>query len=109
MTEDVELQYANNPVLKGPDVQAMFEQVFPQLDMMEHDILYFDFVEPRIYQATRIRYRVKGDDAAHDIDIPGFGTFFVRDSADGFLKCYRAEIFLDPSPLFARLAEKSAA
>lgn len=108
MTDDIELQYANNPVLKGADVQAMFGQVFPQLDLMEHEIVYFDFVEPRIYQAARIRYRVKGDDASQDISIPGFGTFFMREAADGSLKCYRAEVYLDPSPVFARIAQKSA-
>ncbi|KAL2423656.1 hypothetical protein ABEF95_001741 [Exophiala dermatitidis] len=108
MTEDIELQYANNPVLKGAEVRAMFEQVFPQLDLMEHEILYFDFVAPRIYQATRIRYRVKGDLPSQDIIIPAFGTFYMREDHDGSLKCYRAETFLDPSPVFARMAEKSA-
>ncbi|EXJ79469.1 hypothetical protein A1O3_08971, partial [Capronia epimyces CBS 606.96] len=108
MTDDIELQYANNPVVKGADVRTMFEQVFPQLDLMEHEIIYFDFVAPRIYQAARIRYRIKGDDATQDIDIPGFGTFFVREGADGTLKCYRSEVYLDPSPVFARIAQKSA-
>ncbi|KAJ9603733.1 hypothetical protein H2200_011919 [Cladophialophora chaetospira] len=107
MTSDIELQYANNPVLKGPAVKAMFAQVFQQLDLMEHKIEYFDFVAPRIYQAARIRYRVKGDDAADDIEIPGFATFFVRNESDGSLKCYRAETFLDPSRVFARIAEKA--
>lgn len=108
MTEDIELQYANNPVLKGAEVRAMFEQVFPQLDLMEHEILYFDFVAPRIYQATRIRYRVKGDLPSQDISIPGFGAFYMREGHDGSFKCYRAEVYLDPSPVFARMAEKSA-
>lgn len=108
MTEDIELQYANNPVLKGAKVKAMFSQVFQQLDEMEHKIEYFDYVAPRIYQAARIRYRVKGDDASQDIEIPGFAAIFVRNEPDGSLKCYRAEIFLDPSQVFARIAQKSA-
>ncbi|KIW10995.1 hypothetical protein PV08_10294 [Exophiala spinifera] len=108
MTDDVELQYANNPVLKGEKVRDMFSRVFQQLDLMEHEIVYFDYVAPRIYQAARIRYRVKGDDACQDIEIPGFATFFVRKEPDGLLKCYRAETFLDPSQVFARIAQKSA-
>lgn len=107
MTEDVELQYANNPVIKGADVQAMFGQVLPQLDLMEHEIVYFDYVEPKIYQAARIRYLVKGDDPSQVIEIPGFATFFVREEAGGSLKCYRSEVYLDPTPVFARMAEKS--
>lgn len=107
MADDIELQYANNPVVKGPDVKAMFAQVFQQLDLMEHNIVYFDFVAPRIYQAARIRYRVKGDDETGDIDIPGFATFFVREESDGLLKCYRAETFLDPTQVFARIAQKA--
>lgn len=110
MTDDIELQYANNPVLKGPEVKAMFTSVFQQLSLMEHKILYFDFVPPRIYQAAQIRYRVVGDpnDGSQDIEIPGFATFFVREGSDGRLKCYRAETFLDPSQVFARIAQKTA-
>ena len=66
-TDDIELQYANNPVLKGPAVKAMFSQVFQQLDLMEHRIEYFDFVAPKIYQAAQIRYRVKGDEETDDM------------------------------------------
>lgn len=110
MTDDIELQYANNPVLKGADVKAMFTSVFKQLALMEHKIVYFDFVPPRIYQAAQIRYRVVGDpdDGSQDIEIPGFATFFVCEEADGQLKCYRAETFLDPSQVFARIAQKTA-
>ncbi len=89
MTEDVELQYANNPVIKGEEVRAMFGQVLPQLDLMEHKVVYFDYVAPKIYQAARIRYRVKGDEPHQDIDIPGFAVFYVRDDDKGSLKCYR--------------------
>ncbi|KIX99031.1 uncharacterized protein Z520_05492 [Fonsecaea multimorphosa CBS 102226] len=110
MTDDIELQYANNPVLKGAEVRAMFASVFRQLSLMKHKVVYFDFVPPRIYQAARIRYRVVGDpaDGSQDIEIPGFATFFVREGEDGELKCYRAETFLDPSQVFARIAQKTA-
>jgi len=108
MTEDVELQYANNPVIKGEEVRAMFSQAFSQLDLMKHEVVHFDYVAPKIYQAARIRYRVKGDTPDQNIDIPGFGVFYLREDADGSLKCYRSEVYLDPTPVFARIAEKTA-
>ena len=111
MTDDVEMQYANNPVIKGNDVRHMFKAVLGQLDMMTHEIRYFDYVAPRIYQAATIRYLVKGDNLDTDeITIPGFAVFFVRkDDADaGRVKCYRAETFLEPSAVFQRMAEKSS-
>jgi hypothetical protein len=107
MTSDMTLQYANNPILRGPEVLAMFQSVFPQLDLMEHTVEYFDFVSPKIYQAASIRYRIKGDDASMEIVIPGFAVFWVREE-EGRLMMYRAETFLDPSQVFARIAEKAA-
>ncbi|KAI1621115.1 hypothetical protein EDD37DRAFT_653413 [Exophiala viscosa] len=107
MTDDTELQYANNPVTKGQEVRDMFAQVFLQLDLMEHEIVYFDYVAPRIYQAARIRYRVKGDMSEQEIVIQGFATFYLQEDEDKVLKCSRAEVYLDPSPLFARIAEKA--
>ncbi|CAG8123767.1 unnamed protein product [Penicillium salamii] len=106
MTEDVEMQYANSPVIKGSEVRQMFKTVLGQLDIMTHEVRYFDYVAPRIYQAATIRYLVKGDN--HDTDeitIPGFAVFSVRED-DGRIKCYRAETFLDPSAVFQRIAEK---
>ncbi|KAJ5801474.1 uncharacterized protein N7518_003542 [Penicillium psychrosexuale] len=109
MTDDVEMQYANNPVIKGSEVRQMFKAVLGQLDMMTHEIRYFDYVAPRIYQAATIRYLVKGDSLDTDqITIPGFAVFSVRKDDDGRVKCYRAETFLEPSALFQRMAEKSS-
>ncbi|KAJ5551970.1 hypothetical protein N7461_006668 [Penicillium sp. DV-2018c] len=109
MTDDVELQYANNAVMKGSEVRQMFRTVFAQLDMMTHEIRYFDYVPPRIYQAVTIRYLVKGDSPDTDeIAIPGFAVFSVRKDDDGHVKCYRAETFLDPTAVFQRIAEKSS-
>ncbi|KAJ5674554.1 uncharacterized protein N7477_004488 [Penicillium maclennaniae] len=91
MTEDVEMQYANNAVIKGSEIR------------------YFDYVAPRIYQAATIRYLVKGDNPVTDeITIPGFAVFSVRKDDDGRVKCYRAETFLEPSAVFQRIAEKSS-
>jgi hypothetical protein len=61
MTDDVELQYANNPTIKGGEVRQMLKAVFSELDKMDHHILYFDYVPPRIYQSATIWYLVKGD------------------------------------------------
>lgn len=109
MTDDVEMQYANSPVIKGNDVREMFRTVLGQLDKMTHEICYFDYVAPRIYQAATIRYVVKGDDPeTQEITIPGFAVFSVRKDDDGRVKCYRAETFLDPSAVFARIGEKSS-
>ncbi|KAH7268355.1 hypothetical protein B0J15DRAFT_545223 [Fusarium solani] len=100
-TEDISLQYANLPVLSGVSVRQMFKETFAKLDMMTHDIV------PRVYQAATIRYLVKGDDPEKDvIEIPGFATFFVKKEEDGKIRCYKAEIFLDPLPVFQRIAEK---
>jgi hypothetical protein len=109
MTDDVEIQYSNNPVIKGNEVRQMFKIVLGQLDMMTHEICYFDYVAPRIYQAATIRYLVKGDSPDTDeITIPGFAVFCVRRDDAGCVKCYRAETFLDPSAVFQRIAEKSS-
>jgi hypothetical protein len=107
MTDDIEMQYANSPVIKGSEVRQMFTTVLGQLDQMTHEIRYFDYVAPRIYQAATIRYRVKGDGLDDEITIPGFAVFNVREE-DGQVKCYRAETFLDPSAVFQRIAEKSS-
>ncbi|OBT64037.1 hypothetical protein VE03_06716 [Pseudogymnoascus sp. 23342-1-I1] len=109
MTDDVELQYANSPVIKGVEVRQMFKNVLGELDAMTHEIRYFDYVAPRIYQAATIRYLVKGDNQTTDeITIPGFAVFSVRKDDAGQVKCYRAETFLDPSAVFQRIAEKSS-
>ncbi|KAJ5263314.1 hypothetical protein N7478_010919 [Penicillium angulare] len=109
MTDDIELQYSNEPVIKGSAVREMFKSTFGLLDMMIHEIEYFDYVAPRIYQAATIRYLVKGDNPKTDeITIPGFAVFFVREDDDERVKCYRAETFLNPTQVFQRIAEKQA-
>jgi hypothetical protein len=109
MTDDVELQYANSPVIKGDEVRQMFKTVLGELDVMTHEIRYFAYVAPRIYQAATIRYLVKGDNRNTDeIKIPGFAVFSVRKDVGGRVKCYRAETFLDPSAVFQRIARKSS-
>jgi hypothetical protein len=66
-----------------------------------------DYVPPRIYQAATVRYLVKGDDPEKDvIKIPGFSSLSVTEGSGGKLRCYHAEIFLDASPVFLRIAEK---
>ena len=105
MTHDVELLFANEPTIRGADVRAKFAAQFVRLEKMQHDIVYFDYVAPKIYQKARIHYRVKGDDKlAKDVSVPGFAVFYVRKESDGRFLCYRAEIFLDLSELRQRMA-----
>jgi hypothetical protein len=69
-----------------------------------------DVVGSRIYQSASIRYLIKGDDPAKDIiTIPGFAVFFIRTTDDGQIRCYKAETFLDPSPVFQRIVKKFGA
>jgi hypothetical protein len=108
MADDVELQYANSPVIKGDEVRQMFKTVLSKLDMMTHEVRYFDYVAPRIYQAATIRYLVKGDNHETDvITIPGFAVFSISKDSAGRVKTNRIETYLDPSPVFRRIAEKS--
>jgi hypothetical protein len=108
MTDDVEMQYANNPMIKGNEVRQMLKAIISELDKMDHHILYFDYVPPRIYQSATIRYLVKGDNEGTDeIAIPGFAVFSVRVDDEGRIRCYRAETFLDASSVFQRIAEKT--
>lgn len=106
---EIEVQYANNPVVKGRDTAlGFFDSAFKALDYMHHDIEYFDFVAPdRLYQAATIKYVVKGDDREKDmITIPGIMSTILVEDAEGKLKIKRNEIFLDASRVFARMAEK---
>ena len=67
-----------------------------------------DVVGHCIHQATTIRYLIKGDDPAKDvITIPGFAVFTRKQDQQGKMKCSRAEIYLDPSPVFQRIHAKS--
>ncbi|KAF5011611.1 hypothetical protein FDECE_2274 [Fusarium decemcellulare] len=85
----------------------MFKDLFNKLDGLAHDVDYFDYVSPRIYQAAAIRYLVKGDDPEKDeIQIPGFATYYVKEAEGGKIRCYRAEMFGDMTPVFQRIAEK---
>jgi len=105
---DVEIQYANNPVVTGKDnAQAFFDMAFKALDMMTHEIVYFDFIAPnKLYQAATIKYVVKGDNQAEDmITIPAMMTAWLGEE-EGRLVVKRNEIYLDASQLFGRMAAK---
>lgn len=107
-TSDIELRYANNPPVKGKDTAIQFfDSAFKALEMMHHDIEYFDFVAPdHLYQAATIKYVVKGDDLERDmITITGLMSSWLVEE-DGKLKVKRNDIFLDASQVFGRMAEK---
>ena len=107
MTPESELQYANNPVVKGEQARAMFGQIFENLVLCEHTLLSVDYVPPRIYQAVRVRYRVKGFLPSEDVEVPGFVIFFVNEDAKGGLKAYRSESYVDAAQVFAQIAQRS--
>lgn len=109
MAPNTELQYANNPVVKGEEARSMFSQLFQELELCDHTLRYLDYVPPRIYQAVTVRYRVKGCPPSEDIQVQGLVTFYVNEDGDGKLKAYRSESFVDSSQLFAKLAEKNKA
>lgn len=107
-TDDAVCQYANNPEASGKEnVLAFFNAAFNGLDLMTHDIVYFDFVAPnKLYQAATIRYLVKGDNPDRDMfTVPAMMTAWLEEQ-DGRLKIRRNEIYLDASALFARMHEK---
>ncbi|GAM91307.1 hypothetical protein ANO11243_093560 [Dothideomycetidae sp. 11243] len=106
-TPDVVFQYANNAPLSGREATtAMLHGVLSCLEKMTHEVLYFDYVPPRLYQAAMIEYVVKGDDTAtQTIRIPGFAVFWLVEEG-GVVKCSRAETFLDPGEVLGRIREK---
>lgn len=106
--KDVELCYANNPPVNGKkDAEGFFDTAFKALDLMHHDIEYFDFVAPnKLYQAATIKYVIKGDDPEKDmITIPAMMVASLVEE-DSKLKIGRNEIYLDASAVFGRMIEK---
>ena len=84
----------------------MFKAQFDKLDKMEHEVISrVDYVRPRIYHAVSIVYRVKGDSQDKEIRNRAFAVFSVERDEDGRIRCERAEVYLDPSPLMGRIAE----
>ncbi|KAF2665803.1 hypothetical protein BT63DRAFT_428750 [Microthyrium microscopicum] len=107
-TEDTEIQYANLPLMTGKDALNMYIKVFGNLDRLAHSVKHFDVVGDRILHAVTVRYVVKGDDPDKDvIEIGAFSECHLRrDEVDGKVKCARADIYVDPSPVFQRVAAK---
>jgi hypothetical protein len=64
-------------------------------------------VSPCIYHRCDVRYLVKGDDPkTQKIKVPALATMLMKRDEDGNLKSYKMEVFIDPSPVFARISEK---
>lgn len=106
--EEVELYYANNPPAKGKKTaEGFFDAAFKALDLMHHDIEYFDFVAPnRLYQVATIKYVVKGDDPDRNMfTIPAMMSVILVEE-DSKLKMKRNEIYLDATAVFGRMHEK---
>jgi hypothetical protein len=66
-----------------------------------------DYVNPCIYHRCDVRYLVRGDDPkTQEIKVPALATMLMKRDEDGNLKSYKMEVFIDPSPVFARISEK---
>lgn len=129
-TEDVEMQYANGPLIKGRDnLEKAFAQSFATLELMKHRFMYLDVVphghnliddngnsidetddQVSIYHGARIKYIVKGDDEGMAVTVPAFmsGVLAREEEEDGErkLKFRRVEIYLDISQVIKRASEK---
>ncbi|KAF4450302.1 hypothetical protein F53441_6585 [Fusarium austroafricanum] len=106
-TEEATIQYANNPPVTVSDAREMFKGIWAKFDGLEHDIIHVDYASPCIYHRCDVRYLVKGDDPAkQEIKVPALATMLMKRDDDESLKSYKMEVFIDPSPVFARIAEK---
>ncbi|KAF4341295.1 hypothetical protein FBEOM_4768 [Fusarium beomiforme] len=106
-TEDATIQYANSPAVSVADARKVFKEIWAKFDGLEHDIIHVDYASPCIYHRCIVRYLVKGDDPrTQEIKIPALATMLMRKDANGNLKSYKMEVFIDPSPVFARISEK---
>ncbi|EON98388.1 putative ntf2-like protein [Phaeoacremonium minimum UCRPA7] len=99
------LQYANVPPVQGLDnLKGFFGPIFEKLELMRHDISYFDLVGDKIYQACTITYRAKNDPQKEEIVVPALGVFHILPAGDDAGKMKKAEVYIDPSPLMAAIA-----
>ncbi|KAL3419903.1 hypothetical protein PVAG01_08402 [Phlyctema vagabunda] len=67
---------------------------------MHHETIHFDVVGNTLYLQAVISYVVANDPENLDITIPAFAVFVFNEET-GYLD--RAQIFLDGSPVFARV------
>ncbi|KAG7413866.1 hypothetical protein DER46DRAFT_320709 [Fusarium sp. MPI-SDFR-AT-0072] len=106
-TADATVQYANSPARSVMDAREMFKAIWAKFDGLEHDVIHVDYVSPCIYHRCGVRYLVKGDDPkTQEIKVPALATMLMKRDEDGNLKSYKMEVFIDPSPVFARISEK---
>lgn len=100
-TEDCELYFSGQPVVKGHDaIIALFEQQFALLESMQHEIHHFDVLPDRIYQEASISYIVKGDPEKRTVKLLGLAVF---GKALGEDKMRFFRVYLDPTPLRERI------
>jgi len=122
-TKDTELRFANNEPVVGLDaIVQFFENIFPLLASMKHDIIDFgislslcltltkqtykikDVAGNKIYLTCTITYVVKGDLKKEKFVIPTLGVYCLEES--GELK--RFEVYIDIGPVMARVGEVHA-
>jgi hypothetical protein len=61
-----------------------------------------DLVGDCIYQAAAIRYRVKGDTADNEVEIPGFASFFLVTEGEERGLIRSLEVFINNQPVLDR-------
>ncbi|EIM89966.1 NTF2-like protein [Stereum hirsutum FP-91666 SS1] len=105
-TEDSIVSVGNNPTIQGRDnFLKLYAHQAHVLDLMKHDITHFDVVGDRIYHQTSITYKVKGDASGQTLNIPAISIVH----RNGEQKIYKLEIYVDNTPLMAKVKEAMAA
>ncbi|KAF8637201.1 hypothetical protein AX16_010860 [Volvariella volvacea WC 439] len=114
-SHDAELQFANNPVLKGhAAIQAVFDGAFASLSLMKHEILDIALSGTKIYQPANITYQIKNDPTQQLITIPGLAVFhkYIEPNSttppthwEPETKISRLDVYLDNTPVMERVKE----
>jgi len=76
---------------------------------MKHEILHFDVVENRIYQSASISYVIRNDPEDKIIRVLGMAVFHLVPMGEeeaGMMQ--RFDVYLDPTPIGARIKEVAA-
>ncbi|KAL0941329.1 uncharacterized protein CTRU02_204092 [Colletotrichum truncatum] len=106
---DGELQFANNPVIRGLDtIKENFVHSYAALAYMKHVPRSFDKVENRIWLTTQISYRIKGDPQNVEITIPASALATLVTEGDEAGKMAKFQVFLDNKPILDRIEAVAA-
>ncbi|CAE6490208.1 unnamed protein product [Rhizoctonia solani] len=99
--EDAFLQYGNSPRLQGKAAIAnYFKEQLGMLEYMHHDLFRFTFDLPLglVYQASNVKFKIKGDPKGRTIQLPALGVLHKRVGEKVLSGC---EVYVDKGPLAA--------